>query len=174
HLCYTDTDSFILFSKSQNFFNELKSLKVNFLDTSNLPESHPLSYPPHNKGTLGMFKDESAGDPITEAIFLRPKAYSLITSSGSNIKRAKGTSRCVVNQRLNHDRYKQVLQESIEIYESCRRIQPRNFTNFTVDQRKKALSAFCDKRHQLDEVRSVPYGFQGTPPPQTSYYTRDM
>ena len=171
-LCYMDTDSFVLFSKSQNFFNELKTLKLSLLDTSNLPIGHPLSYPPHNQGTLGMFKDESAGDPITEAIFLRPKAYSLVTSSGKNIKRAKGTSKCVVKQRLNHERYRDVLQGSIEIYETFRRIQPRNFTNFTIEQRKKALSAFCDKRHQLDEIRSVPYGFLGSSPPETSFYTR--
>ena len=174
YLAYIDTDSFILFSKSKHFYEELKTLKQDFLDTSNLPLGHPLNYPPHNKGRLGFFKDESAGDPITEGIFLKPKAYSIRVASGKTIKRAKGVSRYVVEQNLTHDCYKKVLQDSVDIYESCRQIQPHNFVNFTVEQRKKALSAFCDKRHMIDEIRSVPYGYQGTMPPTSSYFTRIM
>src|SRR5690606_18413503 len=172
YLAYMDTDSFVLFSKSKNFYEELKAMKSEFLDTSNLPTNHPLCYPPFNKGKLGFFKDESAGDPIIEGIFLKPKAYSIKTASGKTIKRAKGVSKYVVNQNLTHDRYKKVLQESIEIYETCKQIRPRNFINFTVEQRKKALSAFCDKRHMIDEIRSVPYGYLGSHPPPISYFTR--
>src|SRR5690606_7305547 len=42
HLVYGDTDSMVLFSKSPRFYEELKELKNEYLDTSNLPAGHPL------------------------------------------------------------------------------------------------------------------------------------
>ena len=50
-------------------------------------------------------KDELGGDIITEFVALRPKAYSYITNNFIEMKKAKGTKKCVVNKMLRFDDY---------------------------------------------------------------------
>ena len=54
-------------------------------------------------------KDELGGDIITEFLALRPKAYSYITNDFIEMKKAKGTKKCVVNKMLRFDDYKKCL-----------------------------------------------------------------
>ena len=48
-------------------------------------------------------KDELGGDKITEFVALRPKAYWYITNDFIEMKKAKGTKKCVVNKMLRFD-----------------------------------------------------------------------
>jgi len=163
-LLYHDTDSFVMYSRSPNFWQEMALLKESLLDCSNLPNDHPLAGEPTNKGVLGMLKDETEGKEISEAIFLRPKMYSIEKVDKSSIRKAKGVRRYIVEKQLRHQRYLNILTNSTE--ESCtqRGIQPRNFINYTVETKKRSLSCFCDKRRQLDEIYSTPYGYKGPDP----------
>ena len=43
---------------------------------------------------------ELGGDIITEFVALRPKAYSYITNNFIEMKKPKGTKKCVVNKML--------------------------------------------------------------------------
>ena len=45
-------------------------------------------------------KDELGGDIITEFVALRPKAYSYITNNFIEMKKAKGTKKCVKNKNV--------------------------------------------------------------------------
>ena len=54
-------------------------------------------------------KDELGGDIITEFVALRPKAYSYIKNYFIEMKKAKGTEKCVVNKMLRFDDYKKCL-----------------------------------------------------------------
>ena len=168
-LKYVDTDGFFLFSKSQNLFQELKTLKNDYLDCSNLSEGHPLFYPPLNAGIAGKLKDETAGAPISEAVFLRPKLYSLKYGINKESRRAKGVKKSVIARELHHKRFLETLLQSRELYVTQRSIQSRAFTNYTVETRRKALSCFDDKRKQLNLLQSVPYGYQGPPPLSDDY-----
>jgi len=56
-------------------------------DLSNYPRDHP-AYDPTNKKIPGLFKDETAGEPVKEFIGLRSKMYSFTYSNTEN-KRPK-------------------------------------------------------------------------------------
>jgi hypothetical protein len=140
------------------------------LDCSNLPPTHPLNFAPNNEGVLGKFKNEMAGVAISEVVFLKPKMYSIMDSTDKCVQRAKGVKRNVLKRELKHERYVQVLRTKKDIYAQQRTIRPHNFTNYNVQMNKKALSCFCDKRFQLDEIRSVPYGYKGALPPPLSFF----
>ena len=96
-LCYTDTDSFIIYIKAEDFFEEISNDVEKWLDTSNCDKN--------DKGTLpivpGFFKDELGRKIITEFVALRPKAHSYLNDDDNEHKKSKGTKRCVIKQK-NH------------------------------------------------------------------------
>ena len=47
-----------------------------------------------------LFKDELGGKIITEVVALRPKTYAYLMDDGSDHKKAKGTKKCVIKQKL--------------------------------------------------------------------------
>ena len=53
-----------------------------------------------NKKVSGLFKDESGGKIMTEVFALRPKAYAYLDDDGSKYKKAKGTKKSVIKQKL--------------------------------------------------------------------------
>ena len=79
-------------------------------DTSNCAFDRPLPTGV-NKKVIGLMKDELGGDIITEFVALRPEAYSYITNDFIEIKKAKGTKKCVVNKMLKFEDYKKCLME---------------------------------------------------------------
>ena len=68
-------------------------------DTSNCIYDRPLPIGV-NKKVIGLMKDEFGGGIITEFVALRPKAYSYITNDFTELKKAKGTKKCVVKKML--------------------------------------------------------------------------
>ena len=107
-LCYMDTDSFVINIKTKDFYKDiLKNVKERF-DTSNYTYDRPLHIGV-NKKVLGLMKDELGGGIITEFVALRPKAYSYKTNDHIDLKKAKGTKKCVVSKLLRFDDYKNCL-----------------------------------------------------------------
>ena len=86
-LCYTDTDSFIIYIKTEDFFEDISSDVEKWFDKN---DKRPLSIG-ENKKEPGLFKDELGGKIITEVVTLRPKAYAYLDDDGNNHKKAKGT-----------------------------------------------------------------------------------
>ena len=84
-----DTDSFFLEVRGVDLLNALylRMASDGLLDTSNYPTSHVL-YSNAHKAELGCIKDEFCGVAYSEFILLRPKSYSMLSST-SNKKRAK-------------------------------------------------------------------------------------
>ena len=54
-----------------------------------------------NKKVLGLMKDELGGGIITEFVALRPEAYSYKTEDNAELKKAKGTKKCIINKMLS-------------------------------------------------------------------------
>ena len=69
----TDTDSLLLHVKNKSR-NEMLDKLASCMDFSNYPIDHPR-YSDKNKAAPGFFKDESAGNYMTEVIGLRSKCY---------------------------------------------------------------------------------------------------
>ena len=69
-LCYTDTDSFIINIKTNDFYEDISSNVENRFDTSNYKVKRLLPMG-KNKKVIGLMKDELGGKIITEFVALR-------------------------------------------------------------------------------------------------------
>ena len=68
-LCYTDTDSFIINIKTEDFFEDISNDVERWFDTSNYDKNDKRPLPiGKNKKVPGLFKDELGGKIITEVI----------------------------------------------------------------------------------------------------------
>ena len=60
-LCYTDTDSFIIYIKTEDFFEDISNDVEKWFDTSNYNKKDKIPLPiGKNKNVPGLFKDEFA------------------------------------------------------------------------------------------------------------------
>ena len=87
-LCYTDTDSFIINIKTNDFYEDIASDVENSFDTLNYEVKRPLPMG-KNKKVIGLMKDELGGKIITEFVTLRPKTYSFLTDDGKEEKKGQ-------------------------------------------------------------------------------------
>ena len=90
-LVYTDTDSFVIYTETEDIYEDLKELKA-YMDLSDYPKEH-TNYDSSNKKKLGFFKDEVSGKIITEFIGLQPKMYAFQLDDGNEEKKRQRVSR---------------------------------------------------------------------------------
>ena len=77
NLCYTGTDSFVIYIKSEDFFEDISNDVERWFDTSNYDENDKRPFPIFkNKKVTGLFKDELGGKIIKEVVALRAKTYA--------------------------------------------------------------------------------------------------
>ena len=107
-LCYMDPGSFIINIKTEDFYEDIANDVEEKLDTSNYEVNRPLSIG-KNKNVIGLMKDELGGKIMTEFVTLRAKTYSYLMDDVKNDKKAKGTKKCVIKQRLKFNDYKECL-----------------------------------------------------------------
>ena len=112
-LCYVDTDSFVVNIKTKDFYKDIAENVKERFDTSNYIYDRPLPTGV-NKKVIGLMKDELGGDIITEFVALRSKAYSYIKNDFIEMKKAKGTKKCVVNKMLRFEDYKKCFYSVME------------------------------------------------------------
>jgi len=100
-LCYMDTDSTIYKLTGEDIDTRLYNLQMNtnIFDLSKLAKAMPnhillqdlgRGKPQLNAAVLGNFKDEMDGEEISDAVFLRPKSYSIRLKRGKTHGRMKG------------------------------------------------------------------------------------
>ena len=105
-LCYTDTDSFIIYIKTEDFFEDISSDVEKWFDTSNFDKNDKGPLPiAKNKKVPGIFKDELGGKIIIEVVVIRPKTYAYLTDDCNAHKKAKGTKKCVIKQEIMFENY---------------------------------------------------------------------
>ena len=154
-----DTDSFFLEVRNISLKNQLlpAMAKDGFLDCSNYPSNHPL-YSNTNKARLGCVKDEGAGEVWREWVLLRPKCYSMVTISDHEHKRAKGIQRSVVAKEMHHNSYMAIYEGAEADYRDVRRFSSNCHAITTIEQRKKALCLWEDKRAWTSLNSSLAFG----------------
>ena len=103
-----DTDSFIIHIKTGDFYEDIADDVKNRYDTSNYEVDRPLPKG-MNKKAIGLMKVELSGKIKIEFVALRPKTYSYLTDHDKNVKKAKGTKKCVIKRILKFDDYKDCL-----------------------------------------------------------------
>ena len=155
-LCYTDTDSFIIYIKTEDFFQDISNDAEKWFDTSNYDKNDkwPL-LTGKNKKVPGLFKDELGGKLITEVVALRPKASAYLDDFGNDRKKAKCTKKCVIKQELMFWNFEECSLNNKNVYRSQQRFKSYNHDEVS----KIALSSNDDKRLQThDKITTYPYG----------------
>ena len=89
-LCFIDTDSFIVFIKTDDNYKDIAEDIETRFGTSNYELNRPLPNG-KNKKSIGVMKDELGRKTIKE---LRTKTYSYITDDGSEDRKAKVIKSC--------------------------------------------------------------------------------
>ena len=148
-LCYMDTDSFVMHTKTNDFYKDIASDVENRFDTSNYEVNRPLPTG-KNKKVIGLMKDELGGKIITEFVTLRPKTYSFLTDDGKEDKKAKGTKKCIMKKMIKFNDYKKCLLNGEIILNSQQRFisnKHDKISSYPYDIRSKELraKALCAK-----------------------------
>ena len=109
-LCYTDTDSFVILVKTEDFYKDIADDVDKWFDTSKYKKDDNKPLPIEiNEGVLGKFEDELKGKIMTEFIALRAKTYAYLLNDESEHKKAKGTKKCIIKWELTFKNYKDSL-----------------------------------------------------------------
>ena len=97
------------------------------------------------------------GKIITEFVALRPKAYAYLDDYGNDHKKAKGTKKCVIKQKLMFQNFKDFLFNNKNVYRSQQRFKSYNHDVYTEEVNKIALSSNDDRRLQtFDRITTYP------------------
>ena len=92
-----DTDSFIIYIKTKDFFENISNDVDGWFNTSSYDKNNKRPLPiGKNKKVLALFKDELGGKIMPEVVAFRPKAYAYLDDDGRKHKKAKGTKKCVI------------------------------------------------------------------------------
>ena len=159
-LCYTDTDSFIIYIKTEDFFEDISNDVERWFDTSNYDKNDKRPLPiGKNKRVPGLFKDELGEKIMIEVVALRPKAYAFLDDDGNKYRKSKGTKRCVIKKKLVFKNFKNCLFNNKTVYTSQQRFKSYNHVVYTEEVNKITLSNNDDKRLQtFDGITTYPYG----------------
>ena len=90
---------------------------------------------------------------MTEFCALRAKTYAFKLDDDTEMKKAKGTKKCIVKRELMFENYKDDLFNDKTIIRSQQRFRSYNNKAYTEEVNKIALSSNDDKRKQtFDKV----------------------
>ena len=147
-LCYTDTDRFIIHIITEDFFEDIFNDVEIWYDTSNYDENDERALPiGKNKKVIGLFKDELGGKIMKEFCALRAKTYSYLMDDDCEVKKAKGTKKCIIKWRITFEDYTDCLFND-KILKSQQRFKSDHHKVYTEEVNKIALSSNDDKRLQ--------------------------
>ena len=110
-----------------------------------------------NKKVIGKFKDESFV-PIVEYVGMASKMYSFKTVTETEKKTAKGVSSWEIKKNIKFSDYKNCLENRQNLFHKMRTIKSIKHQLYTVEQTKKSLTVYDNKRYILnDGITSLPY-----------------
>ena len=108
-----------------------------------------------------MFKDELGGKIMIEFCALRAKAYAYKLDDDTEMKKAKGTKKCIVKRELKSENYKDSLFSDKIILKSQQGFKSDHHKVYTEKVNKIALSSNDDRRIQtFDRITTYPYGIK--------------
>ena len=96
-----------------------------------------------------MFKDELGGRIMNEFCTLRAKRYSYLMDDDSEVKKSKGTKKCLIKHRLMFENYKDSLFNNKTILKSQQKFKSDHHKVYTEEINKIALNSNDDKRLQI-------------------------
>ena len=159
-LCYTNADSFIVNIITEDFFVDISDDDERWFDTSNYSENDKRPFPiGTNKKVIALFKDELGGKIMKEFCTLRAKTYLYLMDDNCEVKKSKGTKKCVIKRKTLLENYTDCLFNDEIILESQQRFKSYHHKVYTEEVNKIALSSDDDKRLQtFNRATTYPYG----------------
>ena len=156
-----DTDSFIFYVKTEDFYKGIADDVEKWFDASNYEVDRPLPKGKNEK-VKGFMKDELGGKIMTKFAAPRAKTYSYSMDDDSEAKKAKGTKTCVIKRMRKFNDYKNCVMNNKTILKSKQRFKSEKHNVCTEEVNKIALSSNDDKRLQTyDGITTYPYGCKG-------------
>ena len=160
-LLFTDTDSLCYEIETNELFEDMKTDSEKY-DLSEFSKDFKTNngtqmYDDTNKKVLGKMKLETSDKVAVEFVGLRSKLYSLLLNDGDDKKVCKGIKKCVKDNKIRHQNYKETLSGKNQNV-SQRTIRSYDHSVFSIEMNKIALSAVNDKRHMVDNVFGFSYG----------------
>ena len=153
----SDTGSLLYEIEHPDVYSFMKN-NISRFDTSNFAEDNPHKIQRRNASIVLKMKDEAAGVPIAEFVSLGAKQYAFRTVDDQIVRKSRGVKKNVVKRCITLEDYKKVLfKRSIERCEQST-IQSKNHNIYTVKRRRIALQSEDDKRVEIEEYRTLPYG----------------
>ena len=187
-LAFTDTDSLLYAIETENNYDDIWTHRERF-DISNYPNEHEIfqgrpelvnpetgcidpellkAEKNKNKKVVGKFKGEAEGELILEFVGLRAKAYAFLQESYdvetekyiiNESKKLKGIKKCVVKKKIHFKHYKDCLFSGKDHYASMVTFRSKLHKISTIEQVKKALSRYDDKRFiHRDGITTTAHG----------------
>ena len=96
-LCYMDTNSFIVYIKTDDIYKYItKDAEIRFNTPNSGLECNSIDRPlpkGKNKKVIGLMKDEVGGKIMAKFVRLRGNTYSYLIDDGSEDKKAKDTKK---------------------------------------------------------------------------------
>lgn len=159
-LTYTDTDSLCLWIKNQNPYDIIREYVDEHFDTADYPEDNIFNIPRRNNKVLLKLKDEFSSQLVHEFVGLRSKMYGIkLHNSEKELKKAKGIKKNIIKKNMTFKDYRDCILSKKNTMIRQNLIQSKRHETFTVEQRKKALDYFDDKRYQIPGTfASLPHG----------------
>ena len=143
-----DTDSFIVYIKTDDIYKGIAEDVETKFDTSNYELDKPLPKI-KNKKVIGLMKDELGEKIMKEFVVLRAKTYSYLIDDGSEDKKAKGTKKCVIKRKLKFQDYRNCL-EAVQVK---RKINYLRKKKIDVDSIKEDQKEFVNNKLILKTQR---------------------
>ena len=153
--CYTDTDSFIIYTITKYFFADISDDVERWFDTSNYDENDKRPLPiGKNKKVIWLFKDQFGGKNVKEFCIPRAKTYAYLIDGYDDDydktqitnKKAKETKKCIIKPELMFENYKDCLFNDGAILKSQQRFKRNHHKVCTEEVNKIPLSSDDDKR----------------------------
>ena len=159
-LCYMDTDSFIIHVETEYFYKDIANDVYKWFDTSGYNQNDNRLLPiGKNKKVIGKYKGELNGKIMIELCFPMAKIYAFITDNDTEIKRAKGTKKCVIKHMLTFENYKESVLKNKTILRSQLRFKSDGHNVYTEEINKIAIRNNDDKKLQtLDGISTYQNG----------------
>ena len=110
-LCFMDTDSFIVYVKTDDNYKDIAEDVETISHTSNQETDRQLPMG-KNEPLIGLMKGELDGQIMNKSVGLRAKTYSNLKGDDNEYKKAKRTTKCVRKRNLNFVDYKKCLKAS--------------------------------------------------------------
>ena len=104
-----NTDSFIVYTKTDGNYKDIAEDVETRFDTSNYELDRPLAKG-KNKKVIGLMKDNLGKKLMIKLVGLRAKTFSYLIDDGSEDEKAKGTRKYVIKRKTKFEHYKNCLE----------------------------------------------------------------